>query len=137
MRRKTEENLNKIRQLYESGKTIPEIAAETGYKESSVNALLCKTGICRKTRRIDQYIPTMIAMRKNGASIKEIAEEVGFNEAYISQALCKAGCRKVEKNRAPVETSIDENNLVYADNTKRITRVVFYGKRYLDVTAFY
>ena len=136
MRKKTEEALNKMRQLHEEGKTIEEIAEATGYKASSVNTMLGKTGV-QRTRKIDPYMPTIIEMRKNGVSVKEIAEEVGFNASYVSHVLCKVGYRKVRKDRTPSESSIDTEKLVYADNTVKIPRIVIGGKKYLDVTALF
>lgn len=136
MQKKTEEAISKMRQLYEEGKTMDEIAEATGYKASSVKVMLKKGGVNRE-RKIEPYMPTIITMRKNGVSIKEIAEEVGFNASYISHLLCEIGYRKVRKDRAPSEPSVDESKLVYADNTIRIPRVVIGGKVYLDVTALF
>lgn len=136
MRKETEKAINKMRQLHEEGKTIEEIAEVTGYKVGSVKVMLSKGGVCR-AKKIDPFMPTIIAMRKNGASVKEIAEEVGFNASYVSHVLCKVGYRKVRKDRTPSEPVVDERKLVYADNTIKIPRVVIDGKKYLDVTALF
>lgn len=136
MQNKTEEVINKMRQLHEEGKTIEEIAEATGYKVGSVKVMLSKGGVNR-AKKIDSFMPTIIAIRKNGASVKEIAEEVGFNASYVSHVLCKEGYRKVRKDRTPSEPVVDERKLVYADNTVKIPRVVIGGKKYLDVTALF
>ena len=136
MRKETEKAIKKMRQLHEEGKTIEEIAEATGYKASSVNVMLSRDGVCR-AKKIDPFMPTIIAMRKNGVSVKEIAEEVGFNASYVSHVLCKEGYRKVRKDRTPSEPVVDERKLVYADNTIKIPRVVIGGKKYLDVTALF
>ena len=136
MQNKTEEAINKMRQLHEAGKSIEEIAEVTGYKTSSVKVMLNKGGV-KRAKKIEPFMPTIIAMRKNGASVKKIAEEVGFNATYISHVLCKEGYQKVKKNRTPSEATVNKRKLIYADNTVKISRVVVGGKKYLDVTELF
>ena len=68
MRKETEKAIKKMRQLHEEGKSIEEIAEATGYKASSVNVMLSRGGVCR-AKKIDPFMPTIIAMRKNGVSV--------------------------------------------------------------------
>lgn len=134
MRKRTEKVINTMCKLHEEGKSIEEIAEATGYKASSVNVMLSRGGVSR-ARKIDPFMPTIIAMRKNGVSVKEIAEEVGFNASYVSHVLCKEGYRKVNKDRTVSEATLNKRKLVYADNTIKIPKLVEGGKRYWDVTA--
>lgn len=123
-----------MRQLHEEGKTIEEIAKETGYKVGSVKVMLNKSGV-KRAKTIDPFMPTIIEMHKNGITVKEIAKKVGFNASYVSHVLCKNGYRKINKDRTVSEVTMNKRKLVYADNTIKIPKLVEGGKRYWDVTA--
>lgn len=136
MRKKTEEVINTMCKLHGDGKSIEEIAEATGYKASSVNVMLSRGGVSR-AKKIDPFMPTIIEMHKNGITVKEIAKKVGFNASYVSHVLCKNGYRKINKDRTVSEATMNKRQLVYADNTIKIPRVVIDGKKYLDVTALF
>ncbi len=86
----------KIYEMYGAGKTIEEIAAETGYKESSVRIYINKAGYNRKVY-FDDVVTDILKMRKEGKLLREIAKETGLSEGTISTRLCKLGYHQYTK----------------------------------------
>lgn len=130
------EKLKIIKNMYESGKSIQEIASFLGYKTETVNQLLSKTGINR-SHRISNYSAKIIEMRKNGARVEDIAKEIGFNRASVCKFLRKAGYGKyriVEVNKLEEEALINENTVYAKDKQIIFRKIVIDGKRYIDVT---
>lgn len=124
--------MNKVRTMHANGMTIPQMAKELGYKESSMGVILRQAGIRRKVDA-DDYLEQMIRMRSDGKTTKEISDATGLTIAWVSKKLVGAGCRKTIAHDIPREPVIDESKLTYAKPRKAPERMVEGGKRYVDI----
>ena len=134
--RRSTENRNKIKELYESGNTFEEISAETGYKVSSIKTILCSLSV-RYGKDNNEAYAKALQMRKDGKLIKDISKEVGINEGSLSTYFCKNGLRTKGEDTIPKE----ETNVDYADIESlshaqpRMARIYNDGgKKWVDVT---
>lgn len=125
--------MNKVRTMHANGMTIPQMAKELGYKESSMGVMLRQAGIRRKVDA-DDYLEQMIQMRSEGKTTKEISDATGLTMAWVSKKLVGAGCRKTINHDIPREPEIDESKLTYAKPRKAPEKVVEGGKRWIDMT---
>lgn len=138
MKEKTEKKHRVLRSMYEQGSSLAEIAEATGYKESSVATLLNKTGAGRRKRRMEDYMPKMLQMRREGKTLEEISRETGFTISGICTKLNRHGCRKNIMHNIYGETEMpDGTGLTYAASRKKMEKITVNGREYVDVTGLY
>ena len=70
-------------------------------------------------------------MYEKGMNLFDIAESFGVSVLTVTNDLSLAGIR-VRKERA-----MNESNLVYADNSVELEKVVIDGKTYTDITPIF
>lgn len=68
---------------------------------------------------------------ESGLNVYQIADTVGVALSTVYNSLSIMG---ITLQKA---AGRDESNLVYADNTVVLKKVVIYGKRYIDVTPIF
>lgn len=124
-----------MREMYEGGASINEIAERFGYKTGSVGVMLRKAGVSRD-RDTAEHIEELVKMRESGMTLQEISNKTGFCVSAICTRLNEAGCRKnVMHDVRPPEPEIDESKLTYATPPKPSNeRFIINGVRYRDVT---
>lgn len=66
----------------------------------------------------------------SGWKVPEIANKFGVNNVAMYEVMRWMGF-------SFKKTAIDESNLVYADNSVKLEKVVVDGKHYIDVTPIY
>lgn len=80
-------------------------------------------------QQIKSLYPQIKEMYLGGVTITEMARTLNISSATIYNA--------VSNMCLPRRSEKDESNLVYADNSVNLGKVVIYGKRYVDVTPIY
>ena len=87
-------NVKLIQELVEQGKTIKEIALETGYAEGTIRKHLKDLGIkavSKKAFITDQVIQEIIRLNKEGLTNKKIGEKLNMNASTVRKYLSKNG----------------------------------------------
>ena len=140
MGRKKTGKSDRVKQLYESGRSIEEIARELGYKTSSVKTILGCKGVKRRKFTRD-YHDTIAAMAAVGKSTQEIAGCVGISAYSISKYMHEAGIRDRSRQHQAVSEEMMErmlDNLQFAEERPPVVKKVECGgKRWVDVTDYY
>ncbi len=124
-----------VKQLYESGSSIEEIAIQLGYKPSSVKAILHHKGVRRK-KMAKHYHDEIEQMAEEGKSIYEIAKEIGLCTHTVGDYIYKTGMRQKGFRATSEESGIC--NLQFAEERKPvIEKVIHGGKVWEDITELY
>jgi len=134
-----ESNLDdKVKMLYEIGKSIREIAEEMGLTYSKVRYMLVKKGVVLRKNRIPNDIRNMIIeMGKNGIAVYKIAEELKLNEVTVLTNLRRENVVKRKKKMSVeeiemIEKMYKEGKSIY-EISKKLNRstnlVVYYLKK--------
>lgn len=99
-------NLELIKALVEQGKTVKEIAIESGYADGTIRKHLKEMGIRPASKKAyidDKVIQEIIHLNKEGLTNKQIGEKLGMNAVTVRKYL-------------------QENNIEFnSERTKRIT----------------
>lgn len=122
--------------LATQGRTPKEITVITGFSATKVRNVLYKAKI-RTKRTSNDVLPELITMRENGRSLAYMSEKTGLSQPTISNALARAGYRKNAgrvSNHYVNKEMINESQLIYADHTVKIKKVICQGKKYADIT---
>lgn len=122
--------------LATKGKTPKEIALLTGFSITKVRNVL-HTAKIRTKHTANDALPELITMRENGRSLAYMSEKTGLSQPTISNALARAGYRKNAgrvSNHYVNKEMINESQLIYADHTVKIKKVICQGKKYADIT---
>ena len=138
MVKNSEESHKLIKKMYTEGKNIPAIAQRSGYKESSIKAILRRAGLRKRVKAdYSKYLDIWIKMREEGKTLDEIHEATGAPVYAINECLIKAGYRKntahcvYDEERPPV-------NIRYAEvKPLVIEKVAAGGKIYEDITKLF
>ncbi|MEG4031436.1 MULTISPECIES: hypothetical protein [unclassified Microcoleus] len=83
----------KLRELYEAGKTIDEIANEWEVSPSYIYLRLKKSGVTMRPKRVrpkpknEELQNKIIQLREQGLSQRKIAETVGFSRSKVQYYL--------------------------------------------------
>lgn len=124
-----------VKQLYESGSSIEEIAKRLGYQISSVKAILSQTGVKRKKMAKD-YHEEIAGMVNEGRKVSEIAAKIGLSHATVSTYIHRTGMRSKVFRANPEEPELQD--LMFAkERIPIIEKVTCGGKRWEDVTDLY
>ncbi len=127
-----------IKTLYREGKSLTEISKRSGYKESSIKAILRRAGL-RKRVKADYsgYLDTWIKMREEGKTLDEMHEATGVPVYAINECLIKAGYRKNTAHCVYDEERPSEN-IRYAEVKPLVfEKVAAGGKIYEDITKLF
>lgn len=134
----SEENHKLIKKMYTEGESITVIAKRSGYKESSILAILRRAGL-RKKVKVDYsgYLDTWIKMREEGKTLDEMHEATGAPVYVINESLIKAGYRKNTAHCVYNEEWPSEN-IHYAEVKPLVLeKVAAGGKVYEDITKLF
>lgn len=66
----------------------------------------------------------------SGYTVKEIAESIGMSKESVRNSFNIMGI-------SLKKPEIDETNLIYADNSVKLEKLVLNGKRYTDITQLF
>lgn len=118
-----------IREMYNAGHSIEEIAKAVGLKESSVKAYLPKVGIFRgRQDYLGLHTEEILKMRDEGMTLDEISEQIGFSACRICSHLTELGYGKKRFLDYGEEDLIDENT-VYAERRIEKPEKIIDGKK--------
>lgn len=87
-------NLELIKELVQQGKTIKEIALESGYSEGTIRKHLKALGIRANSKKAyitDEIIQDIIRLNKEGLTNNKIGEKLGMNAATVRKYLSENG----------------------------------------------
>lgn len=126
---------DRVKQLYESGSSIEEIAIKLGYKPSSVKAILHHKGVRRK-KMAKHYHNEIEQMVEEGKSIHEIAKKIELSTRTVGDYIYKTGMK--EKGFRATSEELEMCNLQFAEERKPvIEKVIYRGKAWEDITELY
>ena len=90
-----------------------------------------------RTKNLKPMYGLIKEMYLSGMEAKEIAKELGTTANSIFRILTIMGV-PTRRTRVEKAIDIDEENLVYADNSfQKLEKVVIDGKRYVDITPIF
>ena len=134
----------KVKMLYEAGKSIREVASDLNMSYSQVYYLLSKTGVELRRQRIPEHIKERILeMAEMGVPAYKIARELNLNEGTVLRNLRKEGLikRKRKVTQEEINTIIQlykEGKSIY-EIAKRLGRsrslVFYYLQKFADHSA--
>ena len=87
-----------------------------------------------ENQEVKQRYEKIKEMYEKGVPIKEIAYALKIGNGTVYNALSNMA---LPRRRKAGSMGSDVNELVYADNTVVLKKVVIYGKRYIDVTPIF
>lgn len=111
-------NLTLIRDLVEQGKTVKEIALESGYAEGTIRRHLKDMGIrpnSKKAYVTEDIIKEIIRLnQEEGLTNKQISEKLGMNAATVRKYLSENGlesCSERSKSISKKEINLSDEQL--------------------------
>lgn len=110
-------NLILIKTLVENGKTVKEIATETGYAEGTIRKHLKALGIRANSKKAfitDETIQEIIKLNEEGFTNKKIGEKLGMNAATVRKYLSNnnlESCSERSKSITNKELNLTEEQL--------------------------
>ncbi len=138
MVKNSEESHKLIKKMYTEGESLTAIAKRSGYKESSIKAILRRAGLRKRVKAdYSKYLDTWIKMREEGKTLDEMHEITGAPVYAINECLIKAGYRKNTAHCVYDEERPPEN-IRYAEVKPLVfEKVAAGGKIYEDVTKLF
>lgn len=138
MIKNSEESHKLIKKMYTEGKNIPAIAQSSGYKESSIKAILRRAGLRKRVKAdYSKYLDTWIKMREEGKTLDEMHEITGVPVYAINECMIKAGYRK-NTSHCVYDGELPAENIRYAEVKPLVLeKVAAGGKIYEDVTKLF
>ena len=123
---------------YLNGCSLNELSEKYGIHQNTVYGVLHKAGInTSKRKTIDNDTRRKIyAMSDKGIKASQIAEETGIKLNTVNTIIGMRGAQEMSLFIPMGEQLIDTSSCEFAKPAKP-TRVVFEGKRFLDMTAMF
>ena len=84
----------------------------------------------RSRKAMEEYRQNVKELYKSGMNTTEIAEKLDVSYSSVHNTLVILGLNVKKRG-------IDENKLVYADNSIILKKLIINGKRYTDITPIY
>lgn len=127
-----------IKDMFDSGMTLDDIANETGLNKRNLGSVLKRFNVSAIDN--DERYARMIELKKSGMTVLEISKEVGLSQATVSQHLCRngfrsrVGKRKADESEAEIIPELEDiEKLPHA--RPRMNRIeIANGKKWVDVT---
>lgn len=138
----SEEIKEKAIKDYMEGATAPEIEDKYGVKRGALQTWLKKKGIIKAQYvKIPESVVRELGERWiNGENSCDLAKEIGVKPDKLRYEMYKYGFsldKKVDEGCKDVVLEEVPDYDFYVPNEEPIKTVVFYGKRYQDITAQY
>lgn len=112
-------NLELIKELVQQGKTVKEIALETGYADGTIRKHLKTLGLRANSKKAyitDEIIQEIIRLNKEGLTNKAIGEKLNMNAATVRKYLAENGLESCSER----SKSITKKELVLSDEQLEI-----------------
>lgn len=138
MANRNKESHDLIKNLYLEGESLTAIAQRSGYKESSIKAILRRAGLRKRVKAdYSKYLDTWIKMREEGKTLDEMHEATGVPVYAINECLIKAGYRK-NTSHCVYDGELPPENIRYAEVKPLVfEKMAVGGKIYEDVTKLF
>ncbi len=110
-------NLELIKELVQQGKTVKEIALESGYADGTIRKHLKELGLRANSKKAyitKEIIEKIIKLNKEGLTNKKIGEKLGMNAATVRKYLADNGlesCSERSKSITKKELILTEEQL--------------------------
>ena len=136
MREEKKERLERIRQMYEEGMSVTNMAKELGCGISTASECLRELGI--KEKKIKENTIKAQEMYKEGKTTTQISCELKVSITFVRNALkkCGLGTRDVFH---PEKDLINESTIFAEDRLANLVleKVMIDGKMYEDITPIF
>lgn len=135
-----EELKERIKKMYEDGKTIREIAKELNISYAKVRKILISEGVKLRGRLRQELVNKIIELAKQGYSANRISKEMGLNSNTVLRILRKNNLVKTKRRLSKedierIKTMYESGTSIYkiAKELKISTNLVVYHLKKLNI----
>ncbi len=129
---------DKVKKMYDEGKSIRQIAAEMGMTYSKVRKILIEQNVKFRGRVADETVKEIVERGKKGESANKISKEMNMNFNTVLRIMRKYNLVKRKRKLSQNETLKIKNDFVQGKSIYQIAKemkistnlVVYYLKKY-------
>lgn len=136
MKKEKKERLEKIRQMYEEGMSVSNMAKELGCSISTASECLKESGI--KEKKTKENTKKVQEMYSAGKTTMQICDELKVTTTFVRNVIKKSGLGTRDVFH-PEKDLINENTIFAVDRLANIVleKVMIDGKMYEDITPIF